>query len=71
MQILLKLHPDKETLTQVNAARLVSLMGGELDVEDEVDKKPEQEKEPDKILEKKKMDFYLNSLMILSQKKSR
>jgi len=46
-------------------------MGGELDVEDEVDKKPEQEKEPDKILEKKKMDFYLNSLMILSQKKSR
>ena len=40
-----------------NAARLVRMMGGELDVEEEVDKKPEQEKEPDKIVEKKEDRF--------------
>ena len=53
-----------------NATRLVRMMGGELDTDEEVDKKPEQEKEPDKIVEKKKIDFYLNSLMILRKKKN-
>jgi len=40
-----------------NAARLVRLMGGELDATEEVDKKPEQEKDPDKIVEKKEDGF--------------
>jgi len=40
-----------------NATRLVRLMGGELDADEEVDKKPEQEKEPDKIVEKKEDRF--------------
>ena len=42
-----------------NAARLVRMMGGELDAEEEDDKKPEQEKEPDKIVEKKEEDRFL------------
>jgi len=33
------------------------MMGGELDTDEEVDKKPEQEKEPDKIVEKKEDGF--------------
>ena len=40
-----------------NATRLVRMMGGELDTDEEVDKKPEQEKEPDKIVEKKEDGF--------------
>ena len=40
-----------------NAARLVRLMGGELDAEEETDKKTEQEKDPDKIVEKKEDGF--------------
>ena len=31
-----------------NATRLVRMMGGELDTDEEADKKPEQEKESDK-----------------------
>ena len=35
------------------------MLGGELDAEEEADKKPEQEKEPDKIVEKKEEDRFL------------
>jgi hypothetical protein len=42
-----------------NAATLVTLMSGVLDAEDEAEKKPEQEKDPDKILEKNEDGFLI------------
>ena len=51
-----------------NAARLVRMMGGELDAEEEADKKPEQEKEPDKIVEKKEDRFLFEQFDDIEEK---
>ena len=51
-----------------NAARLVRLMGGELDAEEETDKKTEQEKDPDKILEKKEDRFLFEQFDDIEEK---
>jgi len=51
-----------------NAGRLVRLMGGELDFDEEVDKKPEQEKESDKIVEKKEDRFLFEQFDDIEEK---